>query len=198
MWRQAAYVFPLHGTPFVFHSSWRPDVFSWCFSYRLWKNILYYRWITTNFRQYNWSRKANKRTVYSKSGCKFSPEQEQNAELKFNASNKEEDDSRKNIALPSEEEAIDDRRKDSCHCGIFFFCCFCIQFNSFLLERRGTKHSIYNSNETDEEKELQTLRESTANKQWIPNYSVVAGEIVNLEVCSRNSAYDFFRCNDRQ
>lgn len=122
MWRQAAYVFPLHGTPFVFHSSWRPDVFSWCFSYRLWKNILYYRWITTNFRQYNWPRKANKTTVYSKSGCKFSPEQEQNAELKFNASNKEEDDSRKSIALPSEEEAVDDRRKDSCHCGILF--CF--------------------------------------------------------------------------
>lgn len=83
-------------------------------------------------------------------------------------------------------------------CFCFFFCCFCIQFNSFLLERRGTKHSIYNAKETDEEKELQTLRESTANKQWIPNYSVVAGEIVNLEVCSRNSAYDFFRCNDRQ
>ena len=98
--------------------------------------------------------------MYSKSGCKLSPEQEQNAELKFNASNKEEDDSRKNIALPSEEEAVDDRRKDSCHCDIFFFFFF-----FFLLERRGTKHSIYNGNETYEEKELQTLRENTANKQ---------------------------------
>lgn len=145
MWRQAAYLFPLHGTPFVFHSSWRPDVFSWCFSYRLWKNILYYRWITTNFRRYNWSRKANKTTVYSKSGCKFSPEQEQNAELKFNASNKEEDDSRKSIALPSEEEAVDDRRKDSCHCGIlfcFFFLLllYSIQFISFGTQRDKTQH----------------------------------------------------------
>ena len=74
----------------------------------------------------------------------------------------------------------------------FFFCCFCIQFNSFPLERRGTEHCIYNANEADEERELQTFRENTANKQWIPNYSVVAGEIVSLEVCSRNSAYVFF------
>ena len=103
--------------------------------------------------------------MYSKSGCKFSPEQEQNAELKFNASDKEEDDSRKNIALPSEEEAVDDRRKDSCHCAILFVCFFFFAASVFLLERRGTKHSIYNANETDEEKELQTLRESTANKQ---------------------------------
>lgn len=76
--------------------------------------------------------------MYSKSGRKFSPEQEQNAELKFNASNKEEDESRKKIALPSEEEAVDERRKNSCHCGIFFFFAASV-FNSihFLWNAEG-------------------------------------------------------------
>ena len=59
-----------------------------------------------------------KYTTLGKCGCKFSPKQQQNAQLKFSASNKE-DDSRENIALPNEEEAVDKRQKDSCHCGIF-------------------------------------------------------------------------------
>lgn len=63
-----------------------------------------------------------KYTTLGKRGCKFSPKQQQNAQLKFSASNKEEDDSRENVALPSEEEAVDKRQKDSCHCGIFFGC----------------------------------------------------------------------------
>ena len=60
-----------------------------------------------------------KYTALGKCGCKFSPKQQQNAQLKFSASNKEEDDSRENIALPNEEEAVDKRQKDSCHCVIF-------------------------------------------------------------------------------
>ena len=71
-------------------------------------------------------------------------EQQQNAELKFSASNKEEEDSnkprnRENIALPSEEEAVDKRQRrgyrDYRHVQTaviaVFFRCLCIQFNTF-------------------------------------------------------------------
>ena len=113
----------------------------------------YYRWITSNFLQCNCPRKANTTILHSKSGCKFSPgrtplEQQQNAELKFSASNKEEEDSnkprsRENIALPSEEEAVDKRQRrgyrDYRHVQTaviaVFFRCLCIQFNTFWMQR---------------------------------------------------------------
>lgn len=71
-----------------------------------------------------------KYTTLGKCGCKFSPKQQQNAQLKLSASNKEEDDSRENIALPNEEEAVDKRQKDSCHCGIFLSFLAAFVFNS--------------------------------------------------------------------
>ena len=92
------------------------------FIYRLWKKFLDYRWITSKFLQCQWPTKASTTTLGSKSRCKSSPgrtplEQQQNAELKFSASNKEDDDSekprnRENIALawPSEEEAVNKRQ----------------------------------------------------------------------------------------
>ena len=112
----------------------------------------YYRWITSNFLQCNCPRKANTTLLHSKNECKFSPGrtplgQQQNAELKFSAGNKEEKDSnkprsRENIALPSEKETVDKRQrrgyKDYRHVQtaviVVFFRCLCIQFNSILFE----------------------------------------------------------------
>ena len=97
--------------------------------------------------------KANTTTLDSKSGCKSSPgrtplNQQENAELKFSASNKEEYDSKKPrsreyIALPSEEETAKKRQRrgysDYKHVQTaviaVFFSCLCIQFNSFLMQR---------------------------------------------------------------
>ena len=62
-----------------------------------------------------------KYTTLGKCGCKFSPKQQQNAQLKFSARNKEEDDSRENIALPNEEEAVDRRDRKTAVIAVFFW-----------------------------------------------------------------------------
>ena len=88
--------------------------------------------------------------LHSKSGCKFSQgrtslRQQQNTELKFSTSSKEEDESnkpcsREKIALPREQEAINKKQnrllrlqtcRDSCNCSIFLLPWYAVQFNSF-------------------------------------------------------------------
>ena len=75
-----------------------------------------------------------KYTTLGKCGCKFSPKQQQNTQLKFSASNKEDDDSRENIALPSEEE---DSTRDRKTAVIVVFFLAASVFNSIQFFRNA-------------------------------------------------------------
>ena len=93
VWRQAAYVFLVHGLCFSFIQV----------SFIVGERNFYTvgeTWITSKFLQCNWPTKANTTTLDSKSGYRSSPgrtplEQQQNAELKFSANNKDKENRKK-------------------------------------------------------------------------------------------------------
>ena len=130
--------------------------------------------------------------LHSKSGCKFSQgrtplRQQQNTELKFSTSSKEEDESnkpcsREKIALPREQEAINKKQNRLLRLQTaviaVFFCFLGMQFNSILFEHRN----LYIDADASRNATYRIHNESDQERQCI------------LDVCSQNSAY-VLQCN---